>query len=555
MSPTVATKETKENNVDKPQIRSEAGAILYGVTAFAAIGGFIFGYDFGVTSGVLVMPAFQEYFAPLTPANKGALNSLMGTGAVFGCLFAGSCSDWRGRRDSIAFFALVFVVGGILQCAAQNLGMQLVGRFVSGLSVGACSVLSPLYMAELAPKEIRGRLVAFQQLMIDIGLFVSSWIDYGTGEIVGEWSWRAPYGIQIIPGLILALCPLLLPRSPRWLIEKGRKAEALAVLARVHGRGDENHPYVQQEFNEIQDNVELENQLAVKSYISMLRDPKNRRVLWVGTSIAIFQQLTGANVIMYYATLMFEQAGLQGSASLLANGIDYALMVIFCIPAMFIVDRVGRRKLMLTGTVAMGIGFILMAGVYGGVGHTVWDEANLTHAVDMGGNKGADYAVIVIIFLFVCFYAITWAPCAWIYISEIFPLRIRSKGFAFASALLWVGNVLVGQITPILMNAITFYTYVVYAAIAIIIFLFLYFFTPEPKGLSLEEVEVIFQGPIFVHNLDYDAYLSAHREDVERLRAEVEAAKQRGEKTNGSEWNDVKNPASVDNVSVEQNNV
>jgi len=134
-------------------------------------------------------------------------------------------------------------------------------------------------------------------------------------------------------------------------------------------------------------------------------------------------------------------------------------MVIFCIPAMFIVDRVGRRKLMLTGTVAMGIGFILMAGVYGGVGHTVWDEANLTHAVDMGGNKGADYAVIVIIFLFVCFYAITWAPCAWIYISEIFPLRIRSKGFAFASALLWVGNVLVGQITPILMNAITLYVH------------------------------------------------------------------------------------------------
>jgi MFS family permease len=174
---------------------------------------------------------------------------------------------------------------------------------------------------------------------------------------------------------------------------------------------------------------------------------------------------------------MFEQAGLVGSASLLANGIDCkyisinlnrsclltlifvgpldALMVIFCIPAMFIVDKVGRRKLMMTGTVAMGVGFLLMAGVYGGVGHTVWDPVNLTHAVDMGGNKSADYAVIVIIFLFVCFYAITWAPCAWIYIAEIFPLRIRSKGFAFASALLWVGNVLVGQITPILMNAIT----------------------------------------------------------------------------------------------------
>ncbi|GAB5587953.1 hypothetical protein Unana1_02853 [Umbelopsis nana] len=549
MAPIVATKDTKKGD---PSVKSEAGWILYSVTAFAAIGGFIFGYDFGVTSGVLVMSNFQDYFAPLTPEKKGALNSLMGTGAVFGCIFAGSCSDWRGRRDSIAFFALVFVVGGVLQCAAQNLGMQLVGRFVSGLSVGACSVLSPLYMAELAPKEIRGRLVAFQQLMIDIGLFVSSWIDYGTGEINSTWSWRTPYGIQIIPGLILAMCPLLLPRSPRWLLEKGRKDEALAVLARVHGNGDVNHPYVQQEYQEIQDNVELENQLAVKSYISMLKDPANRRVLWVGCSIAIFQQLTGANVIMYYATLMFEQAGLQSSASLLANGIDYALMVLFCIPAMFIVDRVGRRQLMITGTIAMGVGFVLMAGIYGGVGHTVWDPVNLTHAVDMGGNKGADYAVIVIIFLFVCFYAITWAPCAWIYIAEIFPLRIRSKGFAFASALLWVGNVLVGQITPILMNAITFYTYVVYAAIAVIIFIFLYFFCPEPKGLSLEEMEVIFQGPIFVNNLDYDSYLAAHREDVERLRAEVERVKHQVEAPQ-NEWKDEKAAADIGNDAAGQN--
>jgi MFS family permease len=179
-----------------------------------------------------------------------------------------------------------------------------------------------VYNAELAPKEIRGRLVGFQQLMIDIGLLTSAWLDYGTAYIDSDWSWRIPYLIQIIPAIVLALCPFLLPRSPRWLIEKGRKEEALEVLAKVHGKGDKNHPYVRQEFNEINDNVELENNIAVKSYFEMVKDPQNRRVLWIGCSVAIFQQLTGANVIMYYAAFMFQQAGLKGSLSLLANGID-----------------------------------------------------------------------------------------------------------------------------------------------------------------------------------------------------------------------------------------
>lgn len=179
-----------------------------------------------------------------------------------------------------------------------------------------------MYNAELAPKEIRGRLIGFQQLMIDIGMLISAWLDYGTIYIQNDWSWRIPYLVQILPAIILALCPFILPRSPRWLLEKGRTEEALDVLAYVHGKGDRNHPYVQQEFNEINDNIRLENNVAVDSYWSMVKDPRNRRVLWVGCSVAVFQQLTGANVIMYYAAFMFQQAGLEGSLSLLANGID-----------------------------------------------------------------------------------------------------------------------------------------------------------------------------------------------------------------------------------------
>lgn len=179
-----------------------------------------------------------------------------------------------------------------------------------------------MYNAELAPKEIRGRLVGFQQLMIDTGMLCSGWLDYGTAYITNDWSWRIPYLVQIIPALVLATAPFFLPRSPRWLVEKGRIEEAHRVLAKVHGRGDFEHPYVKQELREIQDNVELENNVAVTNYWEMLKSKRNSRVLWVGCSIAVFQQLTGANVIMYYAPTMFAQAGLKGSLSLLANGID-----------------------------------------------------------------------------------------------------------------------------------------------------------------------------------------------------------------------------------------
>lgn len=163
-------------------------------------------------------------------------------------------------------------------------------------SLNAC--VAPMYNAELAPKEIRGRLVGFQQLMINTGLLCSGWLGFGTNYITNDWSWRIPYLVQVIPAIVLCLAPFVLPRSPRWLVEKGRIDEAHRVLAKIHGRGDMDHPYVKMELQEIKDNVELENNISVNNYWDMLKDRKNSRVLWVGCSIAVFQQLTGANVIM-----------------------------------------------------------------------------------------------------------------------------------------------------------------------------------------------------------------------------------------------------------------
>ncbi|KAI8975494.1 hypothetical protein BDF20DRAFT_995096 [Mycotypha africana] len=398
----------------------------------------------------MAMPQFQDYFKPLTPAIKGALNSLMGCGAVFGCLAAGIFSDRWGRRDSIYGFALIFIVGGVLQCASHNIAMQEV----------------PMYNAELAPKEICGRLTGFQQLMIDAGMLISAWLDYGTMYVQSDWSWRIPYLVQTIPAILLAACPFILPRSPRWLIEKGRTEDTLDVLAKVHGNANRNHLCVLQEFNEINDNIQLENNVAVDSYVRMVKDPRNRHVLSVGCSVAIFQQLTGANVIMYCAAFMFQQAGLKASLSV----------------GMYLVDKVGRVKLMVIGSIGMCCGFFIMAGLYGGLGYTEWNEEQSSHVINM-------------------------TPVAWIYIAEIFPLRIRSKGFALASAILWVGNILVGQIASILMDSITYATYIVYGIIGLIMLAWMFLFALEPRGLSLEEMELVFHGSVIVTNFKYDEYL------------------------------------------------
>lgn len=199
-------------------------------------------------------------------------------------------------------------------------------------------------------------------------------------------------------------------------------------------------------------------------------------------------------------------------------------MVIFCLPGLWLVDKLGRIKLMIIGSTGMCIGFILMAGLYGGCGYVEWSEADLSHVINMSEHPEAANTVIAFIFIFVAFYGTTWSPVAWIYIAEMFPLRIRSKGFAFASALLWCANILVGQVTPVLMDKITWGTYLVYAAIGIIMLVWIILFAPETKGLSLEELEVIFKGPIIVTKLDYEGYLTAHREEIERARAEVDAA-------------------------------
>jgi sugar porter (SP) family MFS transporter len=468
--------------------------IIYAVSGFAAIGGFLFGYDIGVISGVIAIGQFSEYMtgsAALDSVTKATVVSILLAGCFVGALISGILADVFGRRWSIFGSSTFFILGAVLQAAATKLEMMYCGRVVSGLAIGSLSMMVPLYQSEIAPKEIRGRLISLQQWAITIGILISFWIDYGTSFMEGTASWRIPLGIQAAPAFILAIGMLFMPYSPRWLLDKDRDDDAWVVLARLHGNGDKSHPLVQEEFNEIKESIRIEREETVRSYAELFKGTVLRRLI-LGVFIQIFQQLTGINSIMYYAPAIFQQAGLQStSASLLATGINGVLNMLATIPAILYIDRWGRRWTLISGAAIMGGSMLIIGVIMASVGKTIYND-NGTKTVDLTGQLGASYTIIVFIYIFVMAFAYSWGPIGWIYPSEIYPLRIRAKATSITTAANWLFNFVIGYITPLLMDSITWGVYILLMCFCVVMSISVYFFYPETKGKSLEEMEVIF---------------------------------------------------------------
>ncbi|KAG2233077.1 hypothetical protein INT48_009203 [Thamnidium elegans] len=481
--------------------------VLYAVCAFAAIGGFCFGYDIGVISGVLTMEDFQ-----ITMVGRDYLNSmqtavitgLLLAGCFVGSLLAGPSAEYFSRKITIIISSFVFVVGAAIQTAANGYDMMIAGRFVAGLGVGALSMIVPLYQSELAPKEIRGRLIALQQLMITIGIMVAFWIGAGTQHITGPSSWRIPLGIQMAPGVVLFFGTFFLPYSPRWLLSKGRNAEALSVLAKLHSAGDESNPLVVAEYEEIIAQIELERAVAVGSYLELFQGKLCRRMI-LGITIQIFQQFTGMNSIMYYAPTIFKQAGIADtSATLIASGVNGVVNVLATIPAVLYLDRLGRRFVMMSGAAIMGTAMILCGAVMGGTGVVITDKATGDKSVDMSGNTSASYFCIVMIYIFVSGFAYSWGPVGWVYPAEIYPLSVRAKGTSITTAANWLMNFVISLICPVMLVKITWGTYIFFGCCCALMATVVFFFFPETKGKSLEEMESVFSGSILCHRQKYN---------------------------------------------------
>jgi len=486
---------------------------VFSVALFACIGGLLYGYNQGVFSGVLTMHSFSQHMGDYDTtlakdqSRKGWLTSILELGAWVGTLLSGFLAETASRKYGILIATAVFILGVIIQATAVSGGHNSIlgGRFITGMGVGSLSMIVPMYNAEVAPPEVRGSLVALQQLAICAGIMISFWIDYGTNYIGGtgvtqsEAAWLVPICLQLFPALILFAGILFMPFSPRWLIHHGREAEARKVLANLRGL-PQDHELVELEFLEIKAQSLFEKR-SVAEHFPALREltawntfklqfvaigslfktkAMFRRVI-VATFTMFFQQWTGINAILYYAPTIFASLGLSSNTvSLLATGVVGIVMFLATIPSVLYIDKLGRKPILTIGALGMATCHFIIAVIVAR-DHNSW----LTH-------KGAGWAAVAMVWLFVIHFGYSWGPCAWIIVAEIWPLSNRPYGIALGASSNWMNNFIVGQVTPDMISGISYGTYLVFGILTTIGAGFIWFFVPETKRLTLEEMDIIF---------------------------------------------------------------
>ncbi|KAF9883996.1 hypothetical protein FE257_002384 [Aspergillus nanangensis] len=487
---------------------------LYATAAIAVIGGGLFGFDISSMSAIINTEAYLCYFHQGVMKYKdgkpqckgpsadvqGGITASMAGGSWLGALCSGFISDNFGRKHSIMIGAVIWCIGCILVCASQNIAMLIVGRVINGISVGICSAQVPVYISEIysllyAPPTKRGRLVGLQQWAITWGIMIMFYISYGCSYIKGVAAFRIPWGLQMIPAILLFFGMMLLPESPRWLARKDRWEECHAVLALVHGHADPQSPFVVREYEEIKAMCEFERENADVSYLELMSPSMINRT-HVGIFTQIWSQLTGMNVMMYYITYVFAMAGLEGNNLLVSSSIQYVINVVMTVPALVWVDHWGRRPTLLLGAVGMLTFLFANAGLMASYGHAApRGGLNKIEAQSWIIRGPPSKALIACTYLFVACYAITWGPVSWVYPPELFPLRVRGKANALCTSSNWAFNFALGYFVPPAFVNIKWQVYLLFGVFCAAMFLHVFFMFPETTGKTLEDVEKIFTDP------------------------------------------------------------
>ncbi|KDR85311.1 hypothetical protein GALMADRAFT_348328 [Galerina marginata CBS 339.88] len=444
--------------------------LLYSISAFASLGVFLFGYDQGVMSGIITGPFFRKYFDYPSALEIGTIVAFLEIGAFITSVAAGRIGDVIGRKGTLFVGAVVFTIGGAVQTFTVGFRTMVLGRIISGFGVGLLSTIVPIYQSEISPPNHRGALACMEFTGNIIGYSSSVWTDYFCSFIDSDMSWRIPLFIQCVIGAILASGSLLMPESPRWLIDTGREVDGMQVIVDLRG-GDANDPIAVAEYEEIKDKVREERE-AGRSYAVMWGKYK-RRVLLAMSSQA-FAQLNGINVISYYAPRVFEEAGWIGRQALLMTGINSIIYVLSTIPTWYLVDHWGRRAILLSGAVVMAASLVA----------TGW-----WMYIDVPQTPNA---VVLCVVIFNAAFGYSWGPIPWLYPPEIMPLVFRAKGVSLSTATNWAFNFLVGEMTPYLQELMEWRLYPMHGFFCVCSFVLVYFLYPETKGVPLEEMDAVF---------------------------------------------------------------
>jgi SP family galactose:H+ symporter-like MFS transporter len=432
---------------------------VYLAASFAALGGLLFGYDTGVISGAVIF--IKKDFA-LSTFPQELVVSMVLAGATVSALTGGKLADRFGRRKTLLATSFIFVAGALICALAPNFSVLVAGRVVVGLGIGLASTTVPVYISEVSPPSARGWQVSLFQLAITIGIVAAYLVDFAFSKS-GEWRWML--GLAVVPGAILGAGMLGLPESPRWLAKYDHPEAARAVLRKVRGTNE-----IEQEMRDILDSLASSEEHG--SWSDLLH-PSVRPALIVGLGLAIFQQITGINTVIYYAPTIIQSAGVtSASAAILATAGIGLVNVLMTIVAMWLIDRVGRRPLLLTGIAGM----IVTLGALGVLFNTRSDIAG--------------WAAVLTLMAYVAFFAISLGPIFWLLISEIYPLQIRGLAEGTAAATNWIFNLLVSITFLTLVEHIgPSHTFWLYGVLALAAWLFSYYVVPETKGRSLEEIE------------------------------------------------------------------
>ncbi|RDX49352.1 general substrate transporter [Lentinus brumalis] len=452
----------------------------------------------------------------LSAWDTGLMTASLELGSLIGALTAGVLTDKYSRRQSITAACTVFCVGSALQFGAQSPIQLILGRGTGGLGVGALSMLSPLYMAEISPPEVRGSLMALEQFAIVLGAVLGFWTGFFTRDIEGSASWRIPLGIQLIPGFLLGFGCLALPPSPRLLVAQGRVDEALRALAKLRLRTaaeSATDPLLQIELLEMQAEAALIEQTTGNDDMhtakpgtlqaelrawGRLFEPQLLRRTLIGVVMMLFQQWSGINALLYYGPTLMRSLGLQGdSATLMSAGGIGIVQFLAVLPAIAFIDRLGRRPLLRWGSTAMALSHLLIALL-------VW-----RYSTDWPTHWLAAWISVGCVYTFTAAYGVSYGPIGWILPSEVFPLSARSKGVALSTASNWMNNFLIGLLTPVFMEHSPSGTFLVFATACSLGYLWSTYFVPETANISLEEMDAVFGS-------------SVGREDV-ALKQQIEA--------------------------------
>jgi sugar porter (SP) family MFS transporter len=453
------------------------------ISCVATIGGFLFGFDSGVINGTVdgLMQTFNS-----SSAGIGFEVAAMLLGCAVGAFFAGRLADRWGRRAVLIISAVLFLLSAIGAGAAHSSLVFVTARVLGGFAVGAASVMSPAYIAEVASARYRGRLATVQQIAIISGLFCAFLSNFllaktagASTEVLwlGQAAWRWMFWMQAIPSLVFLILLLTIPESPRYLVVKGRKEKALAVLTKLYGAQE-----ALSKQKEIEASLSQDHHRPRLSDLINKQTGKIRPIVWIGVGLATFQQLVGINVVFYYGAVLWQAVGFSENDALLTNVLSGALSIGACLITVLLIDRIGRKPLLWVGSLGMAVSLALVTWAFA--------SASLDATGKLALSDGMGTLALVAANIYVIFFNMSWGPVMWVMLGEMFPNQIRGSGLAVAGAAQWTSNFAITWTFPILLGTIGLAgAYGIYTVAAALSVFFVLKYVYETKGRELEQME------------------------------------------------------------------